>query len=210
MLPLGLLSRSETSELVAAVIGCRRSRRKWSLPQRLRETSESAALAAAIHARSEGQPIYIQRIVQWLQERAEEEGRGGEVLPLGSRSMRFVMARELPSMNKLMTRGADHLPTEHQMTLRVAAVLGSVNLSAFLLAAVHPKGNFTLRDVMGHLRSLEDAGMLSAIELGDGEVALGAPGCAALSTCNGRQSGRSRKSDATEGAEPTTPGARTL
>eukprot|EP00873_Tetraselmis_striata_P027562 jgi/Tetstr1/447826/TSEL_035154.t1 len=68
----------------------------------------------------------------------------------------------------------DRLPAMQQMTLRVAAVMGAANISAFVLAAIHPIATLA-SDVVSDLNSLVTAGILKTCHLPLNHFSLGTP-----------------------------------
>ena len=133
---LSRLDRTATAELVRGFLGV---------------SAVPARLADFIHDRSEGLPLHAEQLLLAMRERGmlhfSPDGRQVEAVlrdDTGIETLRDVILHRV-----------DRLPTEQQLVLKVASVLGRT-LDPALLAAIHPEGSLPQEEI----QALEDSGML--------------------------------------------------
>jgi hypothetical protein len=132
---------------------------------------------SAIHARSAGNPLYIQKILEWLLLQRLDANSAADTSYTANKDSSQRLATWLVlnvPVTKMLYDTIDRLPAMQQMTLRVAAVMGAANISAFVLASIHPIAR-SAEEIVTDLNGLVAAGVLTTCPLPFNHFALGTP-----------------------------------
>ncbi|KAL3159729.1 hypothetical protein ABBQ38_010135 [Trebouxia sp. C0009 RCD-2024] len=94
-------------------------------------------IAAAVHERTGGLPLYIEQAVLYLQHNSNLLEEGTE---LGEQDL-LAFSNIRVSIHHVITDRIDHLRPSQQLTLKVASVMGLMAVALDLLLLIHPMSN---------------------------------------------------------------------